>query len=348
MRASHSFVRLRVFVATCAVLAGLSARALAADRYALIVTGAAGGTEYAQQYDEWRTTFAAILRARFGYPDDHVIVLADPGLRQGFGAASVDESGVRKATREAVRAALGEISRRATKDDTVLVLLIGHGTADEDAGDNAKFNLVGPDLTAVEWADLVKPIAGRLIFVNTASGSAPFMQKLASRGRVIVTAADSTAQQYETVFPEFFIQAFTTESADTNKDGRTSIWEAFTYASAAVRQWYQERGRLQTERPMLDDNGDGVGREAQSPGPDGAIAQVTYLDADRPAVAPGNSADSELTALLARRAAVQSQIDQLKTRKSDMTPAQYDSEMEALLLELARLDRDIRARQPKP
>jgi hypothetical protein len=305
----------------------LSTPVLAADRYALIVTGAAGGPEYARQYNEWRTTFAAILRAKFGYPDDHVIVLAD-----------ADESGVRKPTRDSVRSALGEIGRRATKDDTVLVLLIGHGTADEEI---AKFNLVGPDLSAAEWADLVKPIAGRLIFVNTASGSAPFMQKLASRGRVLVTAGDSTAQQYETVFPEFFIQAFTTESADTNKDGRTSIWEAFMYASAGVRQWYQERGRLQTERPMLDDNGDGAGREAQSPGPDGAIAQVTYLDADRPAVVPS---DSELTALLARRAAVQSQIDQLKTRKSDMAPAQYDSEMEALLLELARLDRDIRAR----
>ena len=314
-----------------AVICGSSSTLFAADRYALIVTGAAGGPEYASQYNEWRTTFAAILRARFGYADDHVIVLAD-----------ADESGVRKPTRDTVRAALGEIGRRATKDDTVLVLLIGHGTADEEI---AKFNLVGPDLSAAEWADLVKPIAGRLIFVNTASGSAPFMQKLASRGRVLVTAGDSTAQQYETVFPEFFIQAFTTESADTNKDGRTSIWEAFTYASAGVRQWYQERGRLQTERPMLDDNGDGAGREAQSPGPDGAIAEVTYLDADRPAIAPS---DSELTALLARRAAVQSQIDQLKTRKTDLAPAQYDSEMEALLLELARLDRDIRARQPKP
>jgi hypothetical protein len=318
---------LRVFVAA---LVCSSTPVLAADRYALIVTGAAGGTEYARQYNEWRTTFAAILHAKFGYQDDHVIVLAD-----------AEEAGIRKPTREAVRAALGEIGRRASKDDTVLVLLIGHGTADEDT---AKFNLVGPDLSATEWADLVKPIAGRLIFVNTASGSAPFMQTLTSRGRIVVTAADATAQQYETVFPEFFIQAFTTESADTNKDGRTSIWEAFTYASAAVRQWYQERGRLQTERPMLDDDGDGVGREAQSPGPDGAIALATYLDADRPPVVTGNSVNSELTALLARRVVVQAQIDQLKTRKPDMTPAQYDSEMEALLLELARLDRDIRTR----
>ena len=316
---------LRVFVVAFVCL---STPVFAADRYALIVTGAAGGPEYAQQYNEWRTTFAAVLRAKFGYPGDHVIVLAE-----------TEEAGVKKPTRETVRAALSEIGRRASKDDVVLVLLIGHGTAAGD--DAAKFNLVGPDLSATEWADLVRPIAGRLVFVDTASGSAPFMQTLSSRGRIVVTAADSTAQQYDTVFPEFFVEAFTSESADTNKDGKVSIWEAFTYASAAVRQWYQERGRLQTERPMLDDNGDGIGREAQSPGPDGLIAQLTYLDVDRPQVVPGNS---ELTALLARRAVAQSQIDQLKARKPDMAPAQYDVEMEALLLELARLDRDIRTR----
>ena len=337
MREVPPFVRLRVlrvFVVTCAVLAGLSTSVLAADRYALVVTGAAGGPEYGQQYSEWRTTFTAVLRARFGYPEDHVIVLAD-----------AEGAGIRKPTREAVRAALAEIGRRASKDDLVLVLLIGHGTAgDAPGGDDAKFNLVGPDLSASEWADLVKPIAGRLVFVDTASGSAPFMQRLSARGRIVVTAADSTAQQYETVFPEFFVQAFTSESADTNKDGKVSIWEAFTYASAAVRQWYQERGRLQTERPMLDDNGDGIGREAQSPGPDGVIAELTYLDMERPPVVPGDSVNSELTALLGRRTVVQSQIDQLKTRKPEMAAAQYDAQMEALLLELARLDRDIRAR----
>ena len=36
-------------------------------------------------------------------------------------------------------------------------------------------------------------------------------------------------------------------------------------------------GQLATERPLLDDTGDGVGREAGAPGPDGAVAQVTYL-----------------------------------------------------------------------
>ena len=69
--------------------------------------------------------------------------------------------------------AMATLRARATKDDVVLVLLIGHGTAEND---EAKFNLVGPDLSALEWADLVRPIAGRLVFIDTASGSFPFLR----------------------------------------------------------------------------------------------------------------------------------------------------------------------------
>ena len=51
-----------------------------------------------------------------------------------------------------------------TKDDQLLVLLIGHGTSLD--GDEAKFNLVGPDLSASEWGDLLRPLPGRLVFVE--------------------------------------------------------------------------------------------------------------------------------------------------------------------------------------
>jgi hypothetical protein len=47
-----------------------------------------------------------------------------------------------------------------TKDDTLLVVLIGHGTFD---GIDAKFNLVGPDLTARDWKSLFTGVAGQLV-----------------------------------------------------------------------------------------------------------------------------------------------------------------------------------------
>ena len=323
----------RILLATLLAF-GTAARAFSADRYALIVTGAAGGPEFARQYDEWRAALSAVLRARFAYPDDHVIVLAD-----------TEAPGLRKPTRENVRAALGDLKQRASKDDVVLIVLIGHGNSSDGAGEDAKFNLIGPDLSAREWADLVKPIQGHLVFVNGASGSAPFLQALSSRGRIVVTATDTAAQQYETVFPEFFIRAFTSPEADADKDGVVSIWEAFSYASAGVRSWYEQRGRLQTERPLLDDNGDGVGLEALSPGMDGALAKLTHLEPERPVVVTG---DPQLTALLQRRAALQAEIEQLKARRAEMPPDRYDAQMEPLLLELARIDADVRSRQAPP
>ena len=202
--------------------------ASASERYALVVTGASGGPQYAQQYDAWRTSFVNILRDTWNYPDDHVFVLAE-----------TESDGVAQSTRENVRRALADIRAKATKDDVVLVLLIGHGTGVDS--DEAKFNLVGPDLSAAEWADLLRPIAGRLVFVDTASGSFPFLERLSGRGRIVITANDSAAQQFETVFPGFFIKAFDDDSADLDKSGKVSIWEAFVYASDGVRRWFEEK-----------------------------------------------------------------------------------------------------------
>jgi hypothetical protein len=297
-------------------------RALAADRYAIVITGASGGEAYAAKYDGWRTSLVATLKQRFKYPDDHLFVLAE---REGQDVA--------KATRENVRRALGGLRSRLASDDLLFVILIGHGTPAGD--DEAKFNLVGPDLSSREWSDLLKPIPGRLIFVDTTGGSFPFMRGLAAPGRVVLTATDSPAQQFETVFPEFFVKAFDDPAADTDKNGRVSIWEAFSYASAGVRQWFEQHGQLATERPLLDDNGDGVGREAQNPGPDGALARAIYL-------AP-EAADPGEPQLVKRRAELERQLDDLRIRKaSSPDPARYDAEIEKTLVEIARLSRQIR------
>lgn len=322
----------RVFVAqllvTMSVLVAAAQAALAGDRYALIVTGASGGPQYAQKHEAWRLSLVTTLRDRFGYPHDHIIVLAEEQV-----------PGVRRSTRENVRAALGELRQRATKDDVLLVLLVGHGTALD--GDDGKFNLVGPDLTAEEWAGLLKPIASRIVFVNTTGGSFPFLQKLAGPDRIVLTATESAAQQFETVFPEFFVKAFEDQAADTDKNQKVSIWEAFVYASAGVKGWFDERGQLATERPLIDDSGRGVGREAGSEGPAATLAHGTYL---QPEVIVPATADAELAGLLSRRAELESAIERLRTSKTTIPADQYEAELEKLLLEITRVDRQIRSK----
>jgi hypothetical protein len=159
-----------------------------------------------------------------------------------------------------------------TRDDVCLVLLIGHGTFD---GTDAKFNLVGPDLESAEWLSLLKPLAGRVVLVNTSSASFPFLERLSGPRRIVITATDSAAQRYDTVFPEYFIRALTDSHADLDKNERISVWEEFAEASARVKRYYQQRGQLSTEHALLDDNGDGIGNEVKTPGDDGSLAAKT-------------------------------------------------------------------------
>ena len=309
---------------------GFASEAAAAERYALIVTGASGGDDYAQKYDTWRETLLRTLKESLGYPDDHVVALTEH-------AAAPTEI----ATGDNVRRALKTFETRATKEDVLLIVLIGHGTAaDEDV---AKFNLVGPDLSIDEWAALLRPIPGRLVFVDTASGSFPFLRRLAGRGRIVVTANDSAAQTFETIFPEFFIKAFDDDSADLDKNGKLSIWEAFIYASDRVKAWYEQKGQLATERPLIDDTGAGVGREAGADGADGTVAQVTYLRPERKIAETG---DNELTALLRRKAELETNLEALRAKKATLTPAEYDDALEELLVDIAQVDRRIREKQP--
>ena len=298
------------------------------ERYAVVITGATGGEAYAQKYQKVRTSFAATLRDSFSYKPDHLFLLGED-----------DAEGVQKATRENVQRVFADLRRRLGKDDQLLVLLVGHGTA--DGGDEAKFNLVGPDLSATEWADLVKAVPGRLVFVDTTGASFPFLKKIAGRNRVVLTATDSAAQQFETVFPEYFVQAFEDDSADADKNGRVSIWEAFQFASVAVHKYFEEKGQLATERPLLDDTGAGLGREAQAPGADGALARITYLEPEPALTLPS---DAGLALLVRRRAAIERALEELKARKEGMPAEQYDIELERILTELARVSSQIRAK----
>jgi len=319
---------LRIALLTIIVALGSASSGFAGERYALIVTGASGADAYEQKYQTWRTSFTATLVAGFKYDPQRIITLAE---REG--------PGVQKATRENVQRSLADLRKRLTREDQLLVLLIGHGTSLD--GDEAKFNLVGPDLTAAEWTDLLKPLPGRLVFVNSTGASFPFLRRVAARGRVVLTATDSAAQQFETVFPEFFIKAFADEAADLDKNGRVSVWEAFTYASDGVRQWFEQKGQLPTERPLLDDTGAGVGREAQNPGTDGAVAKITYLEPDAALALP---ADTALAVLVKRRAELEASLEELKARKESTPPEQYEAELEKLLIEIAKVGAQIRAK----
>ena len=307
-----------------AVAPGLAS---AEERYALVVSGASGSEKFAESQKTWVSSLQATLQKHLGFAADHIIVLSE-----GAGESDI-------ANRANVMRTLTALKPRLTADDTLLVVLLGHGTYD---GTAAKFNLVGPDMDSREWKSSLDGIAARLVFVNTTSSSFEFVQSLSGKNRIVIAATDSSAQKYATVFPQYFIEALTDQAkADNDKNGRLSVWEAFTYASQAVKQSFEQKGTLVTERSIIDDNGDGVGKEATATaaGGDGVLARTTFLDA-APAATSANAA---VAALDKRRIAIEVEIEQLKARKGEMPAGQYEEEFERLAIELAKISAQIRS-----
>lgn len=298
--------------------------AAAETRWAVIVSGASGGEKYAEQMKQWRATLQTALVERHGFDAAHVRMLVDETITGGTTGSAAN-----------VKAVFSEIRKTAGSDDLVLLVLLGHGTFD---GEVAKFNLVGPDLTATDWNQLLTGLPGRLIVVNTSEASFPFLEALKGKGRVVITATNSAAQKYATVFPEYFVKALSEASTDLDKNGRTSIFEIFEAASLAVKQHYEQRGQLTTERALLDDNGDGLGKEEGAEGPDGGFARLWQIDAEPAAL----SNNPELAALLAQRRTLEAEAEGLKQRKDAMPPAEWQAAYEKLMIDLARVSQEIR------
>lgn len=298
--------------------------AAAENRWAIIISGASGGEKYAEQMATWRNDLRTAFVNRYLFKPEFVKVLVDEAATSG-----------EKGSAENVRKLFAEIKKSGSREDFVLVVLLGHGTYD---GDVAKFNLIGPDMTAKDWTGILSGVQGRLTIVNTTEASFPFLESLTTKGRVVITATDSPAQKYATVFPEYFVKAVKEASTDLDKNGRTSIYEVFAAASAAVKQHYEQRGQLTTERALLDDNGDGKGREATAEGSDGGIARIAYLDTEVVA----ESTNPELAALIRRRRDLEARAEEHKELKGVMPETEWQAQFEKLMLELAQVSAEIR------
>lgn len=296
------------------------------QRYALVVAGAAGGEAYAAKLTTWRQALASVLREKLAFDAGRVEVFAGEG------------ADAQPATRERISAALERLARETGPQDLVMIVLLGHGSFD---GVEAKFNLVGPDLDTNEWRDLLRPLRARVLFVNTTGASMPFLERLSGPRRIIVTATETPAQKFDTIFAEHFIGSLADPAADLDKDGRISVLEAFSAASRRVKQQYERGGQLPIERAMLDDNGDRVGKWAGGEGTDGTTAARTFLDGAEAAT----SADPALAELLQRQAVLQVQVDDLRARKVLMAPDEYAKEFERVMIDLARVSREIRRKK---
>jgi len=304
------------FVVSCLLLSASSA--LAQQSHVLVVTGVAGDDEHAKKFQEWATTFIDTAKKKEAIPEANITLLAD-----------------KNATKANVEKAFADIAAKAKPTDNVVILLIGHGSFD---GRQAAFNLPGPDLTAADYAKLLAEVHARVVFVNTASASGPFVQALAAPDRTVITATRTGGERNETRFGGYFVAALSDAAADRDHDGNVSMLEAFDYAKAQVEDAYRKEGLILTEHAGMDDGHEG--RQAAAMIMRGTPAAT----ADRAASA---SDDPALRALVAEKQALEERIAQLRVHKGEMPADVYAQELEKLVTELAVKTKMIREREAK-
>ncbi len=320
------------------VVAGvLAGQSPVSDSHILIVSGIGGQPQYSDTFHRWGLSMVDAATERLGLPADHVVYLSERPER--------DAERIRgRSTKENVKAILAELASRAGPTDRIFILLIGHGSGD---GEESRFNLPGPDLTAKELAEQFATFPTQtIVLVNAFSASGDFVPVLSGPNRVLVTATKTGFERNESIFGEFFVEAFASDGADTDKNERVSILEAFDYARRETVRRYEDDSRLLTEHAMLDDNGDGEGTtDPTADSADGALARTLFLDRRGVVAARPAGGDSVLVALYSEKSNLETRIGELRNLKDQMEEEAYEEELEALLVELALNNRAIRARE---
>ena len=326
-------------IATALLVAGapLDAQAPIGDTHVLIITGVGGEKAYGDRFHQWALALADAMRDRHGVSAENIVYLGENTERAPTRISA-------RSTKQSVEKELGRLAQQAKAADRVLIVLFGHGSS---SGDESRFNLPGPDLTSSDWATLLDRLSTPTVaFVNAASASGDFVKALSDDRRVVITATKSGFERNETRFGRFFVDAFAKDVADVDKDGRVSLLEAFDYTRREVARTYEEEGALLTEHAQLDDDGDGTGTAAPTgQAGDGGVARGFHLNSVAKMVA---GADPRLRTLYAEKQELESKIETLRRRKDSMAAAEYESQLETLLVQLAEKNQAIRELEKKP
>jgi hypothetical protein len=295
-----------------------SAAALNATTYYVTVAGLGGEPDYEQRFSGWAKDMDKALKAA---PDAKVETL--------YGEA---------ATKAAIRSALDRVSKEAKANDALVLMLIGHGSYD---GSDYKFNIPGPDMTAIELASLLDRVpATRQLVVNMTSASGGAIDALKKESRVVVSATKAGTEKNATVFARYWAEALHDPAADADKNETISALEAFKYADQKTVLFYTTQKRIATEHALLEDTGKGEGVRAPSTeNGEGMLASAF------PLLRLGGNAsaanDPAKLKLLQQKEELEQQIDRLKYQKAAMPIEEYRKQLGVFLLQLAKTQAEL-------
>lgn len=309
-------VRRALLFASLLLASATSARA---DSYFVTIAGLGGEPDYEQRF----TKLAADL---------------DRVFKSGGGTSHVFTLSGKEATRAHLLATLNTVAREARPEDDFILTLIGHGTYD---GVEYKFNLVGPDITAVALAQACSHIlAKRQLIVNTTSASGGAVDALARKGRAVIAATKSGTEKNATVFARYWVDALQDASADVDKSESISALEAFQYATAKTSAFYDSQQRLATEHAVFVDtlNGSAVRVASTETGAGRLLANVTLVRFGTQRAAANDPAKRSL---LARKEQLEQRIDTLKYQRAAMSPQEYKRQLTESLVALAKVQQEL-------
>jgi len=311
--------------ACCALLSGADSDPVepVSSTTVIVVVGEPGEEKYEKPFVEW----AGRWRDAAAKSGSRFIGIGPPASKPS-----------EREDRDILRETLASLE--SDPPETLWIVLIGHGTFD---GKKAKFNLRGADVTAVELAETLAPLSCRTAIVNCASASAPFVNRLSGPNRVVVSATHSGFEYNFARFGDYLSRVIGDASADLDKDGQTSLLEAWLAAAKQTQEYYDTEAQLATEHSLLDDNGDGKGTPADwfrgihliksskdDALPDGAFANQFVL-------VPGEGSFVLTDDLRRRRDQLELRLSQLRYHKDDLSEAEYLRHLEEILVPLAKI-----------
>lgn len=303
-----------------ACVAWLSAGLARADTYFLTVAGLGGEPDYEQRFREMAADLDRVFKS--GGATSHVFTMSG-----------------KDATRVNLAAVMQVIAGQARPEDDFVLILIGHGSFD---GQQYKFNLVGPDITAAGIAQLCGRIGSkRQLVVNTTSASGGSVAAMARGGRAVIAATKSGTEKNATVFARYWVEALQDPTADVDKNDSISALEAFRYATAKTAAFYESQKRLATEHAVFADTGARAAAVRVASSESGAGRLLGRVVLVRLGADGAVAADPAKRGLLAKKEALEQRIDTLKLQRAALSPQEYRQRLTEALVALAKVQGEI-------
>ena len=260
----------------------ISTTAFAAD-HVLIIGGTAGEKSFYDAFWSATSRFHELLINEYSYTQEHITFLfEDMGPSEESGIVDTESK------REQVLAAFAELAETVQPSDRFLLFMLGH--ASRTGRGDLKFNLRGRDITEAEYVTLINAIpAERQILIFGFPYSGKLVTHLSKQGRIILTSSSpNEGYSLQAGFGNVFVDAFSAAANDIDRNGDISLLEAFLSLQTRTKDFYEKDGKVQSEHPHLDDNGDrdatrnltAVTVETE----DGALAEKTFLGTRRSAL----------------------------------------------------------------